>query len=125
MKRAYLAISLLSVCIFLCIFEQYTVKTVYTKSTDLINQAISYTDNDDYEKAEVTCKTLSQFWDKKYPFLTAMTDHGSLDEAKTTINSLEDMANEKSDDLHSTLVTAKNQIKTIRDNQEISFGNIF
>lgn len=124
MKRVYLALGLLALCIGLCIFEQYTVETTYKETTVLINEAIEYTDKEDFEKAEKTCKELSDYWDKKYPVLTAMIDHGTLDEAGTTIYSLEDMAKEKSEDLHDNLITAKNQIKIVRENQRISLGNI-
>ncbi|MGN1420498.1 MAG: DUF4363 family protein [Eubacterium sp.] len=125
MKRVYLALGLLLLCICLCIFEQYTVETTYKETTALIDEAIEYTDKEDFKKAEETCKALTDYWDKKYPVLTAMIDHGMLDEAGTTIYSLEDMAKEKSDDLHDNLITAKNQMKIVRENQRISAGNIF
>lgn len=57
--------------------------------------------------------------------MTAMIDHGSLDDASVTINNLEDLAENKSDSLEDELVTAKNQIKSIYENQRITFGNIF
>ncbi|MGN1329562.1 MAG: DUF4363 family protein [Eubacterium sp.] len=125
MKRVYLAVGLLLLCICLCTFEQYTVEATYKETTALIDEAIDYTDREEYEKAEETCKSLTAYWDKKYPVLTAMIDHGMLDEAGTTIYSLEDMAKEKSEDLHDSLITAKNQIKIVRENQRISAGNIF
>lgn len=125
MKRVYLALGLLALCICLCIFEQYTVESTYKETTAMINEAIEYADNEEYEKAEKICTNLTDYWDKKYPVLSAMIDHGMLDEAGTTIYSLEDMAKEKSDDLHDNLITAKNQMKIVRENQRISAGNIF
>lgn len=125
MKRGYLAFGLLILCIGLCIFEQYTVESTYKETTAFIDKAIEYSDREDYKMAEEACKNLTEYWDKKYPILTAMIDHGMLDEAGTTIYSLEDMAKEKSDDLHDNLITAKNQMKIVRENQRISAGNIF
>lgn len=125
MKRVYLALGLLLFCICLCIFEQYTVEATYRETTTMIDEAIKYTDKEEYEKAEKICTQLTDYWDKKYPALSAMIDHGMLEEAGTTIYSLEDMAKEKSEDLHDNLITAKNQIKIVRENQRISAGNIF
>ena len=125
MKRLYIAIAFLVISIGLCIFEQYTVETTYKETTAMINEAIEYTDKEEYEKAEKICTNLTDYWDKKYPVLSAMIDHGMLDEAGTTIYSLEDMAREKSEDLHDNLITAKNQMKIVKENQRISVGNIF
>lgn len=125
MKRVYLALSLLFICICLCTFEQYTVESTYKNTTEMINRAIEYTDREDFKNAEDICKKLADYWDKKYPLMSAMIEHGMLDDAGTTIYSLEDMAKEESEDLHDSLITAKNQIKTVRENQKISLGNIF
>ncbi len=125
MKRIYIAVLFLCISIGLCIFEQYTVKTAYETTTDYINTAIEQADKNDYESAEKTCEQLKKYWDKKYPYMTAMIEHGMLDETGITINSLENLAQNKSEDLQEELITAKNQIKSIRDNQKISFGNIF
>lgn len=125
MKRVYLAFALLAVCIGLCAFEQYTVETTYREATDMINQAVEYTDSGDFASAERVCAQLSDYWQEKYSTLSAMIDHGMLDEAGTTIYALEDCAREESDDLHSELITAKGQLKAVRENQKITPGNIF
>lgn len=125
MKRVYLAIGLLALCLCLCTFEQYIVESAYKNTTEILNQAIEYTDKEDFKMAEEACGNLTDYWEKTYPLLTAMIDHSMLDEAGTTIYSLEDMAQEESEDLHDALTTAKNQIKIIRKNQRISPGNIF
>lgn len=125
MKRLFLAIFFLLICVGLCTFEQYTIESTYKETTAVINQAIEYTESEDYTKAENACKRLGEIWDKKYPYLSAMVEHGTLDDAGITINSLEDMANQKNEALRETLIEAKNQIKAIRNNQKITFGNIF
>lgn len=125
LKRLILAVSFLLICIGLCTFEQYTIESTYKETTAVINQAIEYTEKEDYSKAENACKKLAEIWDKKYPCLTAMVEHGVLDDAGITINSLEDMASQKNEALRETLIEAKNQIKAVRDNQKITFGNIF
>lgn len=125
MKRLFLAIFFLLVCIGLCTFEQHTIESTYKQTTALINQAIEYAENEDYQSAQNVCKKLTEIWDKKYPYLTAMVEHGTLDDAGMTINSLEDMAKQEDDELREALIEAKGQIKTVRDNQKITFGNIF
>lgn len=125
MKRTIIAVLFLTISISLCIFEQYTIKDAYKTVTEYTDRAIAYTNTDDYKNAEKICKTLNDYWDKKYPYLSAMIDHAPLDEAGLTISSLEDMAKNEDDDLHSTLITAKNQIETIYHNQRITLGNIF
>ncbi len=125
MKRVYLAISLLAVCILLCAFEQYTVESTYKTTTQYIDAACAYAENENFEEAEKICAKLTAYWDKKYPYLSAMIDHGMLDEAGTTIYSLEEIAHNKGDELTDELITAENQIKIIRENQQITFGNIF
>lgn len=125
MKRIYIAILFLAISIGLCIFEQYTVKSAYETTTEYINTAIEQTDKEDFSSAGETCKQLREYWDKKYPYMTAMIEHGILDDAGITINSLENLAENESDDLQEELITAKNQMESIRDNQRITFGNIF
>lgn len=125
MKRLYVAIAFLVIAISLCVFEQYTVSTTYSKATAYIDNAIEQTDKEDYKAAKKTCKQLNDFWGEKQKYMTAMIDHGSLDDAGVTIGSLEDLADKESDSLEDELINAKNQIKSIHDNQKITFGNIF
>lgn len=125
MKRLYAAIAFLIIAAGLCVFEQYTVESAYTEATAYINNASAALENNDYTAAEENCKALSEYWNKKYPYMSAMIDHGSLDDAGVTINSLTDLCRNKSDDLQSELIAAKNMIKSIRDHQKITFGNVF
>ncbi len=125
MKRVYIALAFLAVSISLCIFEQYTVNTMYKDTCAYIDKAIEYTEKEDYGNARKECRKLNKYWAKKYPCLTAMIDHGPLDEAGVTIDSLDELAKEENEDLKESLVTAKSQIKSIHENQSISFGNIF
>lgn len=125
MKRLYVAIIFLAAAISLCIFEQYTVKNAYKEASGYINTAIESLENDDYTTVQSACKNLNNFWGEKQKYMTAMIDHGSLDEASVTISSLEELAENESDSLEDELITAKNQLKSIYDNQKITFGNIF
>lgn len=125
MKRLYVAIVLLLIALSLCSFEQYTVTNAYETATKYINSAIDGLENDDYEKVQSSCRELGEYWSKKYPYMSAMIDHGSLDETGVTINSLNDLAKNKSDELENELITVKNQIKNIYENQKITFGNVF
>ncbi|MDE5985190.1 MAG: DUF4363 family protein [Eubacterium sp.] len=125
MKRLYIALAFLTIAISLCIFEQYTVKEVYKEASAYIDTAIDEIGKQDYNSAESTCKELNDYWDKKQKYMAAMIDHGSLDDASVTISNLEDLAKNKSDSIEEELITAKNQIKGMYDNQRITFGNIF
>lgn len=125
MKRLYIALGFLAIAISLCIFEQYTVNAVYKEANAYIDTAIDEISKADYTGAEITCKRLNDYWDKKQKYMAAMIDHGSLDDASVTINNLTDMAENESDSLEDELITAKNQIKGMYDNQRITFGNIF
>lgn len=125
MKRAYIAAVFLLLSISLCVFEQHTVNETYHEATACIDKAIEEVEKEDYKAAEKTCKTLNSYWQEKLPFLTAMIEHGTLDETGITIGALEDMAKNESDSLEDELITAKNQIKAIKENQKVSFGNIF
>ncbi len=125
MKRLYAAITFLIIAISLCVFEQYTVEKTYNDTTEMINNAIEFNERNDYESTVRECERLAEYWNGKYPCLTAMIDHGSLDDAAITIASLKDLARNKSDELETELINAKSQIKSIRDNQKITFGNIF
>lgn len=125
MKRLYIAIAFLVISIGLCIFEQYTVEDAYKTTTECIDTAMVQLENKDYRAVEKSCRELAEYWDKKHPYMTAMIDHGALDDTGITINSLKELSKKKSDELEAQLITAKNQIKTVRDNQKITFGNIF
>lgn len=125
MKRLYVALAFLAIAISLCIFEQYTVNEVYQEASAYINTAIDEIDREDYSSAQNTCKKLNEYWDKKQKYMAAMIDHGSLDDASVTINNLTYMAENESDSLEDELITAKNQLKGMYDNQKITFGNVF
>lgn len=124
MKRLYLAIGFLAIAISLCIFEQYTVSNAYKQTTAYIDSAITAVKKDDYESAEKSCTQLSEYWNKKYPYMTSMIDHGPLDDATVIINSLDELAKNESDELETELITAKNQVKIIYDNQRVTLGNV-
>lgn len=125
MKRLYIAILFLSIAISLCIFEQYTVTSAYEETTKYLNTAIEEVKKEDYKSARETCESLSSYWSEKQKYMTAMIDHGSLDDTSITIYALADLAENESESLEDELITAKNQIKSIRDNQKITFGNVF
>ena len=125
MKKLYIAIAFLIIALGLCVFEQYTVQSAYHQTTEYIDNAMEGLEKNDYIAVEKSCDMLSKYWNKKYPIMTAMIDHGPLDDASVTINSLNDLAKNKSDELETQLITAKNQMKNIHDNQCITFGNIF
>lgn len=125
MKKLYIAIAFLIIALGLCVFEQYTVQSAYHQTTEYIDNAMEGIEKNDYKAVEKSCDMLSKYWNKKYPIMTAMIDHGPLDDASVTINSLNDLAKNKSDELETQLITAKNQMKNIHDNQCITFGNIF
>ena len=125
MKKLYIAIAFLIIALGLCVFEQYTVQSAYHQTTEYIDNAMESLEKNDYKAVEKSCDMLSKYWNKKYPIMTAMIDHGPLDDASVTINSLNDLAKNKSDELETQLITAKNQMKNIHDNQCITFGNIF
>lgn len=125
MKKLYIAIAFLIIALGLCAFEQYTVQSAYHQTTEYIDNAMEGLEKNNYKAVEKSCDMLSKYWNKKYPIMTAMIDHGPLDDASVTINSLNDLAKNKSDELETQLITAKNQMKNIHDNQCITFGNIF
>ena len=125
MKKLYIAIAFLIIALEVCVFEQDTVQSAYHQTTEYIDNAMEGLEKNDYKAVEKNCDMLSKYWNKKYPIMTAMIDHGPLDDASVTINSLNDLAKNKSDELETQLITAKNQMKNIHDNQCITFGNIF
>lgn len=125
MKKLYLAIGLLAICISLCIYEQIMITHTYNSITSHIDQTIDYLEKEDKQAVIKRCDELTQYWEKRYPFLSAMIDHQALDDASVTINALNDLAEQNSPNLRETLITAKNEIEVVRDNQRITIGNIF
>lgn len=125
MKRLYIAIFFLIAATGLCIFEQYTVESTYKQTTAMLTTASEMLDKKDYDGTISECKKLDEYWNKKYPYLTAMIEHSSLDEAGMTIASLEELAKSQSDELESELISAKSQIESIHKNQKVTFGNVF
>ena len=95
MKKLYIAIAFLIIALGLCVFEQYTVQSAYHQTTEYIDNAMEGLEKNDYKAVEKSCDMLSKYWNKKYPIMTAMIDHGPLDDASVTINSLNDLAKNK------------------------------
>lgn len=125
MKRLYIALAFLAIVFSLCAFEQYTMKSTYTQVIAYVDSALDDAEKNDIQSAQETCRKLSTYWDRKYPCLTSMIDHSSLDEASMTITALDEIAeNNNSDELITELITAKNQMKVIYKNQSITLGNI-
>ena len=125
MKRLYVAIAFIAFAICICITEQCTVKSVYTKTNAYIDSAISAIENNDFDNTQKNCRELKIYWDKMYPFLSSMIDHGTLDDAKLTINSLQKIEEKDTDELRTGLYSTKNQIDLIYNNQKLTLGNVF
>lgn len=125
MKKLYVAAAFLIVSIALCVYEQYTVNTSYKEATIIINSAIENVEKEDYDGAKENCKKLNEYWTERQKYMAPIIDHGALDDASVTINNLEDLAENESDSLADELITAKNQVKAIYENQKITFGNVF
>lgn len=125
MKRLYIAIAFIVLALCLCITEQCTVKSSYTKASGYIDSALSSLENDDFAGTKENCNELKTYWDGMYPFLTAIIDHTALDEAKLTINSLQKINEDEKDEMRTALYSAKNQMDLIYNNQKITFGNVF
>lgn len=125
MKKVILAIALLIFCAGLCTFEQVTVKSLYSNADAIINEALDYADRGEFENAKSSCLKLKKYWDKKYPYLSSMTDYSLLDGAKLAVNSLAEVKENDADELKEGLIEAKSEIEIIKDNQSINFGNIF
>lgn len=125
MKRVCIAVGFLLVAVGLCVFEQLTVESVYRECCSYIEAAHSAVKHGDFKSAGDLCKKLDDYWKGKYHQLSAMIEHGPLDDTATTISSLTSLAKSESDELERELIIAENQIKSIRNNQKITFGNIF
>lgn len=125
MKRLYIAAAFLLLSVGLCIFEQYTVTTSYENATQIIDTAIEEVRGGDYEKVQESCHTLQEYWSERQRYMAPIIEHGALDDASSTISALEYLAESKSDSLSDELITAKNQVKAIYENQKITFGNVF
>lgn len=125
MKRLYIAIAFILLALAVCITDQCTVKSAYTKTNAYIDSALTSLENDDFEGTQKSCRELKEYWDSVYPLLTAMIDHDALDEAKLTINSLQNIEENNADEMKTGLYSAKSQLSLIYDNQKVTFGNVF
>lgn len=125
MKRLYLAVFFLAICIGLCVYEQLVIDDLYDTSISYIDRAIEYADNEEYEKAGELCAELNTYWDKRYSVITSMAEHGVVDDAGIIIDILTDEAENDTEALHSDLAKARVQVRLVRDTAKISFGNIF
>ena len=125
MKKIYIAIVFLIICAGVCIFEQVTINKVYNEATEIINTAIDFNEEKDFESAKNQCKKLRDTWSKSYPYLSAMIDHAQLDSASAAIKSTNDISKENKDELSEKLIVAKIEIQILKENQSITLGNIF
>ena len=125
MKRVYAAAVILIISVLLCVGEQRLVEKIYTGSTEIIRQAIEASDSKDYKKAQELCAELDSFWQNNHPLMSAMIDHGSWEDASLGIKTVYDLAVNESDGLTDALTELKNQVEAMRENQKITFGNIF
>ena len=125
MKKVYIAILLLGICAGVCIFEQTTINNVYNYTNEIIDTALKYAEQKDFEKSKNECKKLNDYWNKKYTCLSAMIDHAQLDSANASIISAKEIENDDFDSLKEKLIDAKSEIEIIKENQSITLGNIF
>ncbi|MCH5314801.1 MAG: DUF4363 family protein [Eubacterium sp.] len=125
MKRLYFAIGLLVLSIAFCTAEQKLVSKINYTSSEIISQALDAIDENNYGKVKSSCKELDDFWQKHYSFMSAMVDHSCFDDASANIEKIKYMAENKDEELESTLLELKGQIEEIKKDEEISFGNIF
>lgn len=125
MKKVYLAILLLGICAGVCIFEQTAINEVYSNTNKIIDTALNYSEQKDFDKAKTECNKLNSYWNKKYACLSAMIDHAQLDNANASIISTKEIEKDDFDSLKEKLIEAKSEIEIIKENQSITLGNIF
>lgn len=125
MRKLYIAILFLIISIGLCAYEQITLIGIYDKTTTTIDEILDSVNNDDYNSAQNACDELIDYWNKKYLFMTSTIDHGQIDNLSVNINSLDEYAKNNSDELVDQLITVKNEMSNLYNNQKLSLGNIF
>ena len=125
MRKLYVAIAFLVISIGLCTYEQITLYNIYEKTISSIEEILDSALAEDYKGAEKACDDLINYWNKNYIFMSSTIDHGLLDDTSVTINSLDEYIKNNSDELENQLITVKNEINNIYNNQKLSFGNVF
>lgn len=126
MKRLWFAFVFLLIAIGLCTFEQYSVRNTYNTLSKLTASLEESAEKEDYKACEETSKKIEKIWMKQYPYMSAMIEHTSLDDAKITIFSLSGLAKEEEkEELLSKIGETKYMLEAIYKSQLPTFGNIF
>lgn len=125
MKRLYFAIGLLALSIAFCVAEQKLVTKIHYTSTEMISQALTAIEADNQTEIKSACRELDDYWQENYTFMSAMIDHNCFDDVSMNIKRVQYMAENEDKELENTLLELKSQIDEIKEDERITFGNIF
>jgi hypothetical protein len=125
MKKLYIALTLIAVCLSLCTYEQLTVSKMHSDMTAYINEALGHLEARQYDEVNKDCEVMTDYWRRVYPRLNTMVEQNAFDDANVKINTLCDLAESRSPLLYQSLINARSLIDTLWENQRIAYDNIF
>lgn len=125
MNRIWFAAIFLAITIGVCSYEQITIRNTFEDLTEILDVMSQDAEKEDYRAVEAKSRDMEKIWDKKYPVLSALNDHSTLNDTGVTLHSIRDLAKDENEDVKATVDEAKNQLQVIYDANKISFGNVF
>ena len=125
MKKLYIALLLIAVCLSLCTYEQVTVNRMHRDMTAYIDEAVGHLEAQRYDEVIRDCEKITDYWHRLYPRLNTMIMQNAFDDANVKINTLNELAESRSPLLYQALINARSLIETLWENQRIEYDNIF
>ncbi len=126
MRRIYIAVILILICIFTAVITSRDIKTRLNKELITVNKIEKYIDNKDYNKAEKLCKKAADEFnsnDSSYMYIYYV--HKDLAEISEYLYNMHDyIKHRKISDFYSVSGIIKSRIKTITDKEPINIRNI-
>ena len=125
MKRIYIAIALLAVCIAIGVFETVNVSQGSQKYIDYIDEIEIKLNNDEIDSAAVLCKKAGEEFEEMSKTLMFYYMHKNLEDIEGNLSSMyEYLRNKEIHDYYATAAITKDKLESMRDTGSVNFQNI-
>ncbi len=125
MKRVYIAIAILFLCLGICILCSVSLHAKYEELGEMTASAKTFGEKEDFERMEKHAAQIKDTWNGCAPLFGIMLAHSHFDDLDEYINVLYEAAKEKNTELYIENCDLVNyEIKHLADSGKLSAENI-
>lgn len=125
MKYLYIGVTILALCLTLCLVLTAALERHTKEAADLLQQALDYADQEQFAQAEQLVLQAQALWHDKHGFFCTMLRHDAANEIYTTFYELIEYAqNDCVEEFEPSCAALIEQIRHLAEIENLSYYNI-